>query len=278
LLHEYGREGEEAETLATAISTEHKIDIITLDGYAFNTEYQKKIKAYSKCILVCIDDDQPFHYVSDVVINHAGGVDPAVISRESFTKLFVGYEYLLLRKDFIEWLSKEKKISGIQSILICFGGVDPQDFTSKMVECLSEDKNIRRITVVVGSGYANRETLEKSVKGLTHIKLKSDLDAASLAALMRETDLAIVPSSTVSLEAFATGMVLLAGVTAPNQQNIYNGLIKEPSVIGIGDFGHVTCKTLLNGITEASSKYADYKVKPRGKGRDALVEIYRSLI
>ena len=44
-----------------------------MDGYNFDTEYQKTIK-FKACSLVCIDDIQPFHYVgnifsSDFVLN-----------------------------------------------------------------------------------------------------------------------------------------------------------------------------------------------------------------
>jgi UDP-2,4-diacetamido-2,4,6-trideoxy-beta-L-altropyranose hydrolase len=67
-------------------------EIVVLDNYYFTTEYQKAIKAKG-CKLVCIDDMQDKHYVADLVINHAEGINRNSFSIESYTRLLLGYKY-----------------------------------------------------------------------------------------------------------------------------------------------------------------------------------------
>jgi UDP-2,4-diacetamido-2,4,6-trideoxy-beta-L-altropyranose hydrolase len=276
-LKEYNNYSTEAIDITTIIS-DYKIDIITLDGYYFDTEYQKTIKENSNSVVISIDDNQPFHYVSDVVINHAGGIDKIKISKEPYTKLFLGYDYLLLRKEFIKLLDKEKTINSIRSVLICFGGADPTDLTGKIIDCLKNETTFERITVIVGASYEQSEKLKQTITQYKHIELKSNLDATSLSELMFKTDLAIVPSSTIGLEAFVSKMILLTGTTADNQQHIYNGLIKEDTVIGVGDFNELTNDQLLENINKANKKFSNYNFISKNKINDSLAELYQSLL
>lgn len=278
VLNEYKNYNDDAKDLSVNIVSNYRIDIITLDGYYFNTDYQKVIKEKCKSVLISIDDDQPFHYVSDVVINHAGGVDEAQISKESYTRLFLGYDYLLLRKEFIKLLNAERKVDGIHSVLICFGGADPDNFTGKMLDCLKNEPNIHKIIIIIGASYTQTEKLKCSIAEHTHVEIRSNLDAGTLSGLMSSTDLAIVPSSTIGLEAFASKMILITGRTAENQNAIYNGLIKENSVIGIDNFNGLTCQNLLKNLNKAAKKHSNYTFISKNKVHDAVFELYKSLI
>lgn len=266
----------DAQEVALNIIPRYKIDIITLDGYYFNTEYQKTIKKNCKSILISIDDNHPFHYVSDIVINHAGGVDTDMISKESNTKLFLGYDYLLLRKEFIKLLHTEKKISGIHSVLICFGGADPNDFTGKTLDCLINEKNIHKIIIIVGASYTQTINLKKLVAEKRDVEIMSNLDSEILAEVMNNTDLAIVPASTISLEAFASKMIIITGMTADNQKNIYQGLIKEDTVLGIGNFNRLTCEELRNSVAEVFKKFTGFTFNKRSNNSDSVLEVFKS--
>ena len=273
-LKEYGNNEMEAKDIALSIVSSYQIDIITLDGYSFDTAYQLCIKNNCKAVLISIDDNQPYHYLADIVINHAGGVDAASISKEPYTKLFLGSDYLLLRKEFIEASTRKKEIAGINSALICFGGSDPGDFTGKIVSCIANEASISEITVIVGSAYNKIKNLEKIVNSYSHINIKTNLDAEAIVKLMERTQLAILPSSTISLEALSGNMVIITGLTAQNQSNIYNGLTREETVYGIGDFNNLSCTDLLAIIKEATLKFKNYIFLPKKKTADPVVDIY----
>ena len=108
---------------------------------------------------------------------------------------------------------------------VCFGGGDPTDFTGKTVDCIANEPSIWEIIVIAGSSYTETELLKETIKKHAHIQLKKNLDAAAMVKLMQHAQLAIVPSSTISLEALACNMLIITGITAQNQHNIYKGLI-----------------------------------------------------
>lgn len=269
---------EEAIYIATTIIPLHEIHIVTLDGYRFNTAYQKIFKERCDSVLVSIDDDQAFHYVSDIVINHAGGVNSSMFSTETYTRLFLGYNYLLLRKEFIKSLQQKKDISDVHSVLICFGGADPDDLTGKVLNCLKDNQSIQKITIIIGASYTQLENLLRITGGYKHINIQSNLDAKSMADIMFETDLAIVPASTVGLEAFVSKMVLITGMTASNQINIYNGLIKEDSVIGIGSFNLLSCESIQKAVNEATNKPRGLLSMSKNQINNTLPELYKSFV
>ena len=75
-------------------------EIVVLDNYFYDTDYQRAVKAKG-CKLVCIDDMHDKHYVADVVINHALS-ESILFSKEVYTHLCLGPSWALLRKPFLE--------------------------------------------------------------------------------------------------------------------------------------------------------------------------------
>ena len=82
-------------------------EIVVLDNYFFTTEYQRQIKNKG-CKLVCVDDMHDKHYVADVVINH-GLTDNNLFDIEPYTRLCLGFRYVLLRSPFLQESQMLKK-------------------------------------------------------------------------------------------------------------------------------------------------------------------------
>lgn len=266
----------EAVSIATSIVPAINADIVTLDGYEFDTAYQSAIKHHCTATLISIDDDQPFHYTADIVINHAAGISPDAISKEPYTRLCLGYDYLMLRKEFLQ-----DPTGGVpatkSSLLVCFGGADPQDHTGQTVSCLLKEKPVDAITVILGGAYEHLPKLMEAVSGDDRVNLKKNLDAREMASLMQETQLSIVPASTIALEAFSMGLTLVTGMTAANQQNIYSGLLKEKSVYGVGEFSTLTCSGLISAVGNALVKYKEQASTPKQRNKDGLLNLYNSI-
>jgi spore coat polysaccharide biosynthesis predicted glycosyltransferase SpsG len=70
--------------------------------------------------LVYIDDIHDKHFVSDVVINHAAGIQKESYSVAPYTCLLLGTNYALLRPEFLNY---DKRKEG-SSLLVCLGGSD----------------------------------------------------------------------------------------------------------------------------------------------------------
>ena len=136
-------------------------EIVVLDNYYFTTDYQKAIKAKG-CKLVCIDDMHDKHYVADVVINHALS-EKKYFSVENYTKLFLGLEYALIRKEFFTKY-KESKIDN--SILISIGGSDFNNLTQNILSFFISLKISPKYKLFVVVGNANQKAHEIEVKYL----------------------------------------------------------------------------------------------------------------
>jgi len=208
-------------------------EIVVLDNYYFTTEYQSAIKAKG-CKLVCIDDLHDQHFVADVIINHAEGVDSSVYSVEPYTKLLLGFKYALLRKEFRvkTQLIKDKKYS----CLIMIGGTDPFGITNNILEQLSSTEMQKPIAVIANSKscYNNVEWVQNQT-------------ASEVAKLMENAEFGIFSASSVAIEACAKRLPFICGYFVKNQMDIYHGIKNNKIALCIGDFNELSeCKLLIS--------------------------------
>ncbi|MDX1903380.1 MAG: UDP-2,4-diacetamido-2,4,6-trideoxy-beta-L-altropyranose hydrolase [Thermonemataceae bacterium] len=214
-------------------------DIIVLDGYNFQTDYQKILKT-KKIKLVCIDDMHAWHFVADAVINHAGGVQESEYSCENYTKLYLGTDYALLRKPFLEAAKKERKIEKIEKVFICFGGSDIHNLSQKATEaCLTVEK-FTEIHVVLGSAYPYFQEFTNFAQEYKKVQIHQNLDAQEMCDLMQHCQLAIAPASSIAYEICAVGMYLITGWYVENQKGIYQFLSKNALCLGVENFQNLS--------------------------------------
>jgi UDP-2,4-diacetamido-2,4,6-trideoxy-beta-L-altropyranose hydrolase len=220
----------EAEFISSKILS--KEDIIVLDGYQFTTTYQLEIKK-SNCQIVCIDDLHNYHFLADVVIDHAGGTDAQDYSIEPFTKLAIGPEYSLLRRPFRDSAIKERVVISIESVFICFGGADVYHNAFAIAKICLAIGRIKNIHVVSSDPlFDSLEPKDKKVKLVVH----KNLEDFEMAELMGQCQLAICPSSTISYEVCTIGMGFITGIHADNQQYVSKFLASSGCAENIGDF------------------------------------------
>lgn len=209
--------------------------ILILDGYNFNTEYQKTIKK-TNCFLICIDDIHSFHFVSDIVINHVPGINKKQYSAERYTKFYLGEDYALLRKQFLNNRPNNKSLLN-KNVLICFGGSDGNNITQKVLMAINNNENINQINIVIGSAYLFEEELKKWILENSHGKVNvfKNINADEMVNLMSNNFVAICPASSIAYEAIAMNLKLLVGLTAENQREFYDYLILK-KINGIGSY------------------------------------------
>ena len=195
-------------------------EIVVLDNYYFHTEYQKKIKNIGSK-LVCIDDMHDKHYVTDVVINHAEGINDEAFSIEKYTKLYKGFKYALLRKPFLRETESQKRCF---DILISMGGSDPYDISNELVSKINNTYSDLQIGIILGSAYnggLKQKTLSKN------IRLFTNQSAQNIIKLMKRSYFGIFPASTIAIEAIAARLPFAIGYFTNNQKEIYLGIINN---------------------------------------------------
>lgn len=229
-------------------------EIVVLDNYFFTTDYQKQIKKKG-CKLVCIDDMHDKHYVADVVVNQSPVVEED-FDKEPYTKLYLGKNYELLRKPFLQPLRNLKRNN---NVIISFGGADPMHLTDKVVSLLVEiDLPYHIITILGDKAIISDENK-------VHVDIKSKLSAQQMADLFETSAFGILSASTVSLEAMSRRLPIMIGYYVDNQKEGYEKFKERGNFIPLGYIPDLKKKRLEEALWQLGSFKAtkrDYSLIP----------------
>lgn len=234
----------EAEWLATEWVLPN--DVLLLDGYGFTTTYQQCLRQ-SGCGLVFIDDLRAGPVVADVLINHSPGITPADYDAPPAAQLLLGPAFSLLRRPFLEAISPPQAAADISSALICFGGADPLRLTARMLEALLTFPQLRQLSMVVGGAFGDIDALQKLAAQHPdrHISLHQNVAAPVLVTLLRAHAVAVLPASTMLIEALVLGRPAITGYYAKNQQALANYVHTHQQAFSVGNFADLTGTELL---------------------------------
>lgn len=217
-------------------------EIVVLDNYFFTTEYQEQIKGKG-CKLVCIDDMHDRHFVSDMILNPAL-LPTSQYDAEPYTKLCLGLEYALLRKPFIGQGADVRKDKG--RWMLAFGGSDYDNMTEKFLSFLQEDDRVKKVTVIVGDAYKYYDNLKNYPKA----SIYKNLTAEEMSIMMRQAEYAVLPSSTISIEALACGCKIANGYFVDNQIETAKMYCQEGYSVGLGDLRKVNDASFINDLLQ----------------------------
>ena len=168
-------------------------DIIINDRLDTNVAYIKELKSQNYKVINFEDLGKGCKY-ADSVIN---AIYP---EKNTLLNHYFGQDYFILRDEFI--LSKEKNItSEVKNILITFGGVDPNNYTEKVVRIINEYCNGENITITViaGFGYANYD----SIKSYENVIVKKNI--ANISDYMLQADLIFTSAGRTVYEVASIG-------------------------------------------------------------------------
>ena len=240
-------------------------EIVVLDNYFYTTEYQKQIKEKG-CKLACVDDLHNRHFVCDLILN------PALLSdsqydAESYTVMCLGLEYALLRRPFLQQNNMVTKKTG--SWLLAFGGSDYDNMTEKYLSFLQDDERVKSITVIVGDAYKYHDNLKKYSKA----SVFKNLTAEEMSVKMQQAEYAVLPSSTISIEALACGCKIANGYFVDNQIETAEMYKREGYCVGLGDLHKVSDASFIDELIHFKShRELDFSLIP-----DRYKQIFKSL-
>ncbi len=255
-------------------------DILVLDGYDFDVNYQKTIKD-SGSALVCMDDHARGEYNCDVIINHAMGLDETRFEVDTHTKLCLGSDYIVVRSPFLASVKKRKSTKETpSSVLIAIGGADNNNLTLKIIEACEQIGNIKDISVLTTKLNYNADKIDPEKH-----RLYTDLNAEEVCNLMLYNDLIICPSSTIAYEALCTGMLVCCGYFVDNQKNIYSGLVDSGVAYGLGDLNPLTQDYLVKEIERLLTDESlmndirhNQQEKIDGRSGERILNVFKALM
>ena len=211
-------------------------EIVVLDNYFYDTDYQRKIKSKG-CKLVCIDDIHEKHFVADVVINHAPYVSQHDYSTESYTKCLLGTKYALIRTPFLHLAKRSKNFNEANRAFVCFGGSDYKNITQRVVERLLSFDFINHIFIVTGGAYMHKGKLQLLLEqDSDRISSYSNIAAEQVADILNKSDFAVVPCSSILWECMAAKLPVITGYYVDNQKFISDYFVDKNIGCVVGDF------------------------------------------
>ncbi|MCB0056671.1 MAG: UDP-2,4-diacetamido-2,4,6-trideoxy-beta-L-altropyranose hydrolase [Caldilineaceae bacterium] len=206
------------------------------DGYHFGADYQRAIKNASLRLLAIDDYGHADHYVADLVLNQNIYADASLYpSRSPGTRLMLGTQYVLLRREFLHWRGWQREIPDVaRKVLVTMGGGDPENVTLKVIEALEEVQvDGLEVVVVVGAGNPHQPLLQSAIEKTRH-SIRLEQNATDMAQLMAKTDVAISAAGSVCWELCFLGVPSLLLMLAENQRPLADGLANAGAMVNLG--------------------------------------------
>jgi UDP-2,4-diacetamido-2,4,6-trideoxy-beta-L-altropyranose hydrolase/UDP-4-amino-4,6-dideoxy-N-acetyl-beta-L-altrosamine N-acetyltransferase len=239
---------QEADTDAnTTLKIIKNADWLIIDHYSIDSKWEEILRLAVKNILV-IDDLANRKHNCDFLLDQNFYINASARYKGLIPekcKQLLGPEYALLREEFS--LGKRSEFNDkVQKILISFGGSDPDNFTGKILEVLTDPtyKNIT-IDVVVGKTNKHNESIKELSTQNKNFNFHCQINY--MARLMEESDLFIGAGGSTSWERLAMGLPSVVIAIADNQIEICESLVNQDLVKYYkGLFETENFKALLN--------------------------------
>ena len=178
-------------------------------------EELKHIKKKTGIKVVTIDDPEDKRLESDLAFY------PPIPQIEKMNwlgfdgKLCVGWDYVILRKEFAITYPKPK--NRIPHILVTMGGTDEKNLTSFVIQVLDELDEKFKVAIITGSGYQFTNELKNILK---FVKYRYELfqDPHKIAEIMSSVDLAIISFGVTAYELASLNIPALYLCLSPDHE------------------------------------------------------------
>jgi UDP-2,4-diacetamido-2,4,6-trideoxy-beta-L-altropyranose hydrolase len=178
-------------------------DILVVDLPAINEEYLLDLRSRAKFLVNIDDHTSNVRFCSDILVrpNFNEGVNHLY---SGTTRYLSGKDYIILGKQFEVFARKRRAIpTEPKSILVCFGGSDPENLTQRLIPTLEQIAFKPRIDLVLGASFSSVSEIEKLVSRQKRYSLHKN--ASNMAQLMWGADLAVISGGTLMYEACTLG-------------------------------------------------------------------------
>jgi UDP-2,4-diacetamido-2,4,6-trideoxy-beta-L-altropyranose hydrolase len=190
---------------------ETKPDIIIVDRLDITEDFAKELKETLKAKLVLFENLSTASKYADVVVNAIMGSEfnnRKFLDRNTNTLYFYGPKYLMFRKEFYEFRRQGKGLSDeVEKVLLIFGGSDPSNLTSIVLDELLSLNNDFKIDVILGAHFGYFDELNWVL--VQHQDKKENVNQyrniKNVAELMYKADLVIASPGLSVFEALCVG-------------------------------------------------------------------------
>jgi UDP-2,4-diacetamido-2,4,6-trideoxy-beta-L-altropyranose hydrolase len=198
--------------------------IIIVDGYGFDTAYQRALRGANRVVCV-IDDLASAPIAADVVLN--GNFYGAELAYDApGAKMLVGPSYALVREEIV-FARHELTPRGAADpprVFVTMGGADPTAETEKIIASLASLPPIE-VRVAVGSANPRREEIERAARASSH-RVEVLFDVRDMGAQMAWCDVAVSAAGGTCLELACVGVAAVVMPVADNQRLVADAVAR----------------------------------------------------
>ena len=136
---------------------------------------------------------------------------------------FLGPKYWILRPEFLELKAKVKKIKNVKNILLIFGGSDPSNFSSKVVDAILDMPVGFNLSLVLGAGFIHEKELNNTIKYNTSLtSIDTYKNVSNVAEMMSRSDVVFASPGLTYFESLAVGTPVLGFHQNTMQKDVFN--------------------------------------------------------
>jgi spore coat polysaccharide biosynthesis predicted glycosyltransferase SpsG len=192
---------------------------------------------------------------------------------------YFGHQYFVLRDEFMitKMFAPKKEV---QEVLLTFGGVDPNDFTCKVLKAIYSEavKRKIKISIVAGFGYNQFDNLEKFDKAAIHKNVQNISD------YMERADIIFTSAGRTTYEIAATQTPAI--VLAQNERELTHFFANaEHGFINLGLGADVTSEKILHTFINLVESYEQRQYMSQlmsecdmTKGRKKVIRLIHQVI
>ena len=225
---------------------------VIVDGYQFGAAYQRALKDAGLRVLFMDDYGHAGTYCADIVLNQNSYAHEGLyVQRASHTRLLLGPQYVLLRREFWPWRGWRRETSEVaRKVLITMGGSDPDNVTLKVIRALDQiEAPGLEVTVIVGGGNPHFTEIEAAAQISRH-QIKVERNVSDMPTLMAWADVAVTAGGSTCYELAFMGVPALIIVLAENQQPGAAALAEAGIAWNFGWHSHVEALVLAVSLNQ----------------------------
>jgi len=205
----------------------------------------KSIKKKTENKVVTIDDPEDKRLEADLAFY------PPVPQLEKLNwngfggELYVGWEYVILRKDFLKQYPKPK--NSVPNILVSMGATDEKNMTEFVINSLNPIIEKFKVTIIVGSGYPYLKNLNKTLEEV-HFEFELLQNPKDIAKIMSQSDFSIISFGQTAYELAALKVPTIFLCLSHDHNESSKLFINEEIGVSMGEYSKLSKQKFIKSV------------------------------
>jgi spore coat polysaccharide biosynthesis predicted glycosyltransferase SpsG len=207
-------------------------DIVVFDKIDVDEKLARAIKLTLKASLVIFTNLTEANSHADIAVTADIGSrfeNVSYTNEQTNTRYFYGPKYWVLRPEFHDYKEKAKAYSGKpKQILLIFGGSDPSNLTSAVLEELLGMDEVPLVDVILGVHFGHDEFVDRILARFPakRARITVHRNVRNVAALMYRADLTVASPGLSAFEALRVGTPVIVMPHDDLQRDTYRGFMR----------------------------------------------------